>query len=331
MNQYICCAKCKNELRTVDAETIRCCNCGSRYKYTAGVYDLRVGRYTNEKEKVVIESFGERWTENWENMAHTQHHYLKTMKPLSGADFRGKIIVDAGCGFGPLSKMLLDNGAGHVICVDYSQSIYQAQQFLENYKDRVTFIRGDIQSPPVSPLADMFISHGVLIHVSDPKKAFLELSKLVQPQRGTGFVWVYAKENNRVLEALLKTIRFFSLRISYRLNWRISSMLEFFLMIMVRGIYFPLDMFFGLKDKLWQGEYLLDTLYNEDAGGTREYRINMIHDALCTPIARHFSKQELLSMVDDAGYRSFNAFFYRNQSWSLASSYETKSEWNQGG
>jgi len=336
--QFLCCPRCKGDLRPLSedgakisaehAAKLRCSKCDASYDVVEGIPILGPGD-KDARVEVVVETFGRRWSENYRNMVHMQYAYAPSLLPITPQDFKDKVIIDAGCGFGPLTKYLLDSGAKHVICIDYSKAIFTAQHFLETYRDKITLVYGDILQPPIKPVADMFISHGVLIHVADGKKAYTELSRLIAPQKGTSVIWVYSKEKNGLLQCVLKAIRFVTLRLPWRLNWLLAFVLEFIMSLSIYLIYFPAEYFFKGGRKLWFGHYFLDFLYNPDKGGTRKYRYNMIHDALCTPIANHFSKEDLLSWVQQAQYRAWNFVFYRKQSWTVAASYMTR-PWNQG-
>jgi len=337
--EFLCCPKCGGDLDPFNkkdasikdiavCQKIQCTRCSTKYAVQDGIPLLSSGA-KSEEVAVVTDTFGKRWTENYKNMIHTQHHYIESLAPLTPADFKGKIIIDGGCGFGPLSKFLLDCGAQHVICIDYSKAIFRAQQFLNEYKDRVTFVFGDILQPPIKPVCDMFISHGVLIRVEDAKKAYCALSQRIKPKEGTSAVWVYAKENNAFLRKAIIAIRTVTIKLPFEVNWWLAYVVEFLLGLMVNCFYRPMEFFFGVGRKLWFGIYFLDCLYNPSKGGTRKYRYNMIHDVLCTPIANHFLKEELKGWVTAAGYRSWNFMFYRKQSWSVVASYQQKN-WNQG-
>ncbi len=332
--EFICCPKCKGDLQCSfggvnDEPKLSCRSCNVDYPVIRGI-PILAPREKDGKVKVVTETFGKRWTQNWKNMEHMQYTYTPSLYPLSPESFRNKAIIDAGCGFGPLSKFFLDNGARHVLCIDYSDAIFKAQDFLKAYSDRVTFVYGDIVKPALKPVFDMFVSHGVLIHVSSASAAYNELSKAVRPKGGTGFIWVYSKEGNRFLYFMLEAIRAVTLRLPFALNWWLAYSLETIMSLVVYGVYLPLEKLFGLGRKLWFGFYFLDFLYNPEKGGTRKYRYNMIHDALCTPIANHFSKEEIEGWIKKAGYLSYNFMFFRNQSWSVAASYSQEKGWNQG-
>ena len=337
---FLCCPVCgddlqpeghnsQNDANIARATALACQKCNSQYPIIEGIPMLAAGE-KNQLVKVVTDSFGLRWTENYKNMEHLQHAYTPSLIPIRPGDFQDKTIIDAGCGYGPLTKFMLDNGAHHVLCIDYSNAIFTAKKFLEKYDGRVTFAYGDILNPPIKPVFDMFVSHGVLIHVEDAQKAYTKLSEKIRPQKGTSFIWVYAKENNAFLIFILNKIRTITLKIPYNINWHLAYFLEALLSLIYYSIYFPIEKIFKLGRKLWFGKYFIDFLYNRKRGGTRKYRYNMIHDALCTPIANHFSRDELMEWIKETGYTSFNFMFFRDQSWSIAASYGKYGNWNNG-
>ena len=60
--------------------------------------------------------------------------------------FRGKIVLDVGCGTGILSMFAAQAGAKHVYGIDCSSIIHQARQIIEKngFKDKITLIKGKV-------------------------------------------------------------------------------------------------------------------------------------------------------------------------------------------
>ncbi|KAH7819477.1 putative S-adenosyl-L-methionine-dependent methyltransferase [Monocercomonoides exilis] len=61
--------------------------------------------------------------------------------------FRGKIVLDVGCGTGILSMFAAQAGAAHVYGIDASNIIDSAQQIIEEngFKQKITLIRGKVE------------------------------------------------------------------------------------------------------------------------------------------------------------------------------------------
>lgn len=130
----------------------------------------------------------------------------------------GKLVLDAGCGLGRFSEIVLDHG-GTVVAVDLSGAIDAAFKNL-NDRGRIHFVQADVFRLPFRPgTFDMAYSTGVLHHTPDPPAAFACLPPLVRPG-GRVMAMVYARYN----KAYLSTVEFyrrFTRRIPQRLLLKI--------------------------------------------------------------------------------------------------------------
>jgi SAM-dependent methyltransferase len=109
----------------------------------------------------------------------------------------GKLVLDAGCGLGRFSEIILNYG-GKVVAVDLSGAIDAAFQNLSS-RDDIHFVQGDIFKLPFRPgTFDLVYSWGVLHHSPDPPAAFEKLPPLVRPG-GKVMTMVYANYNKAYL------------------------------------------------------------------------------------------------------------------------------------
>ncbi len=96
--------------------------------------------------------FGER---NWgQDLEFRKQLFIKGMG-VSREDLQGKVIFDAGCGSGLLSKALADSFGMEVIAQDLATGIEQA--FERNTNPYVYFVQGSVLEPPVRDEAADFI------------------------------------------------------------------------------------------------------------------------------------------------------------------------------
>jgi ubiquinone/menaquinone biosynthesis C-methylase UbiE len=109
--------------------------------------------------------------------------------------FRGKVCLDAGCGGGRFSIALAKLSAKKVVGIDVSNKALEAarQRALSRGLDNVEFMQGSALALPFGDSTfDYVISSGVIHHTPDPKSAFRELVRVLQPG-GTLFLSVYGK------------------------------------------------------------------------------------------------------------------------------------------
>lgn len=112
-------------------------------------------------------------------------------------DLEGKVLLDAGCGNGSQSIAYTEFGL-EVIAVDLSSGVDRGQDYRghldQSRRDRVHFVQGDLQAPPLAAgSVDIIHSAGVLHHTPDTEQTFRRLCSLVKPG-GTFYVWLYKYE-----------------------------------------------------------------------------------------------------------------------------------------
>ena len=127
----------------------------------------------------------------------------------SEADLKGKLILDAGCGNGSLSKALAERGAT-VVAIDLSSSVFRAQQHYGSAG--LHFVQGNLFFPPFKrEVFDAIYSCGVFHHTPDTRRCFDALiPTLKHDQHARFFVWLYSKRCwlfNATVEPLMKLTR----------------------------------------------------------------------------------------------------------------------------
>ncbi len=131
----------------------------------------------------------------------------------------GKLVLDAGCGLGRFSEVVLNHG-GTVVAVDLSGAVDVAFQNL-NRRGDIYFLQADIFNLPFRPETfDFVYSWGVLHHTPDPPAAFRKLPPLVRPG-GKLMTMVYANYNKAYL-AVTEFYRRFTTKIPKRVLLRLS-------------------------------------------------------------------------------------------------------------
>jgi SAM-dependent methyltransferase len=131
---------------------------------------------------------------------------------LSAADLDGKLVLDAGCGMGRYLRVAAAGPARQIVGMDLSRAVVAARELTAELPG-VSLVRADLLKPPFPTESfDHIYSLGVLDHTPDPRRAFLELARLLKPG-GRLVVWVYEKERPLV-EAMMNVQRAVSTRLS---------------------------------------------------------------------------------------------------------------------
>ncbi len=165
-----------------------------------------------------LRNFGYQWTTFSEMYEHWGDNFRSYFEPLmKPSDFRGKFVLDAGCGFGRHSFHAAANGA-KVIAMDLSEAVEAARHNTRECEN-VDVIQGDIFDPPLKPVFDLVYSVGVIQHLPDPEGGFLSLSRLLKKDGGI-FVWVYGKRKGlyRLVDLMRLVFRSTSMRSLYYIS-----------------------------------------------------------------------------------------------------------------
>lgn len=148
----------------------------------------------------VAASFGAEWSHfdyekdrTWyQNVQERCELFLKEVA-MTPSELRGKLVLDAGCGNGSLSRGLNQFGC-EVIAIDVSTSVEVAfQYFAAKGNDRTHFVQGDLMNPPLKKeVFDVIFSSGVLHHNPNTREALRAIAKTLKPG-GRIYIWVYGR------------------------------------------------------------------------------------------------------------------------------------------
>lgn len=183
---------------------------GRCYNITRGVPRLVSNRNSDVVENTV-ENFGWQWSHfryllepELENL-----QFLDWIWPLTEKDFRGKRVLDAGCGMGRWPETVARFGASEVYAVDLGSSVDAAFERLRGYP-HVHVIQADILALPFRTGAhapfDIAYSLGVIHHMPEARAGFQAYSRHVR-SGGKVHAWVYGAENNGWITQWVNPVR----------------------------------------------------------------------------------------------------------------------------
>lgn len=189
------CPSCRTPLQR-SPEQYRCAGCDRAYPIINGiprfVGDLsgdvqQVRRSFNLEHLRYVESrhvhFGPQLVEKWLEDVQLPSEY-----------FKGKLVLDAGCGSGRWTYALAQLGAT-VVAVDFTDSGVEVTRKATESLGHVAVLQADIfQLPFMSESFDFIVSWGVLHHTTDTRSAFMRLAPLVK-KGGDLFVMIYERRN----------------------------------------------------------------------------------------------------------------------------------------
>ncbi|MCB7128049.1 MAG: methyltransferase domain-containing protein, partial [Candidatus Brocadiales bacterium] len=165
-------------------------------------------------QRRTLTSFSYQWRKFKEMIPHWEQVFLDSISPIEAGFFRGKVGLDAGCGFGRSLYYAASYGA-EVIGMDLSEAVEAARENTRHLPN-VHLIQADIFNPPLRERSlDFVYSIGVLHHLPDPKQGFLALSHLLT-HGAPIFIWVTSRGRGRQI-ALFTLMRSLSTRLPLRL------------------------------------------------------------------------------------------------------------------
>lgn len=152
------------------------------------------------------ERFGFEWGEYAEMRPEYEEQFRRWTVPLTPADWRGKSVLDVGCGMGRNSYWPASYGASEGLAIDVdARSLASAKRTLARF-DKVKVDHRSAYEIGESDRFDIAFSIGVIHHLEFPERALEGMVKAVKPG-GRVLIWVYGLENNEWIVRFLDPLR----------------------------------------------------------------------------------------------------------------------------
>lgn len=165
---------------------------------------------------------------------NNQWLFTEWIQPNMLEDFRGKDVLDCGCGGGQHINFVSPYAA-HVTGVDFN-ALSAAKKSTAHLKN-VTLIEADLAEMDLGKKFDIVYCIGVLHHTDDPTRTFKNIAKHCKPG-GRVIVWVYSKEGNFLNRTLLEWVKsLILLRLPRSINLLIAHLLTMLVYIPVYTVY----------------------------------------------------------------------------------------------
>jgi SAM-dependent methyltransferase/uncharacterized protein YbaR (Trm112 family) len=183
-----------------------------------------------DRKRQTQESFGYQWTAFSAMTPEFEENFRNYLQPIDRDFFRGRLGLDAGCGFGRHIFYAATYGA-EMVGVDYSAAIESSRKNTAHLPN-VHLVQADIYRLPFrAGTFDFAYSLGVLHHLPEPFKAYLALKSVVKPG-GICAVWLYSK-TRRWLNRSLEVAR----RVTPRLPYPLLKALSFVAALVDWGLF----------------------------------------------------------------------------------------------
>jgi uncharacterized protein YbaR (Trm112 family) len=311
------CPACRGSLAltstTSDGDAIiegrlACGGCRTAYPITRGIPRLLPPGLTAEAS-ATAERFSYEWTRFSEIRTEYESQFRGWIAPIGPEAFAGATVLDAGCGKGRHLRLVATFGAREVVGIDLGSAVDVAAKNTADLPN-VHVIQGDVTRPPLRPASfDVVYSIGVLHHLGRPESGFQGLTPLLR-SGGLLVTWLYAREGNGWVLALVDPVRRITRRLPLPLVSAFAWGLTVPLWVTVRGFYAPARRFPRLLQLLPYQGYLSDLV----PFPFRELH-SIAFDQLLAPVAHYLSRSEVERCFATSGLRVGSLRWHHANSW----------------
>lgn len=300
--QWLACARCRGPLRLagdppesdghVMSGSVTCDSCAAAYPVRNGIPRFAPPAMDADVRRTV-EAFGYEWERSDEILSKSRFNdpetFLGFIDPVRPEWFRGKTVLDGGCGGGRWLVAAAEFGAALVAGVDLSSSVDVA--FTKTRRlGNVLVVQGDVLNLPLRRAFDYAFSVGVLHHTRNPRAAFLEIASTVGPG-GSVSAWVYGAEHNEWVHKLVTPLRRVTSRLPRSVLLVMAHAAAIPLTMAVKLVYGPLSRsptVAPLARRLFYADYLVFL----DQFGYREHAY-IVFDHAAPAIAEYIPRDTL--------------------------------------
>ncbi len=154
------------------------------------------------------ERFGYEWSTYAEVLPESRDQLVRWLGSTGLESFRGKRVMDVGCGMGRNPYWYAKEGAAEVLAVDVDEgSLGSARRNLAPLPNaRVEKCSVYDLSPEKQGTFDRVTCVGVLHHLDDPAEALRKMWACVEPG-GDLVLWCYAREGNELILPVIQALR----------------------------------------------------------------------------------------------------------------------------
>ncbi|NKB25528.1 MAG: methyltransferase domain-containing protein [Kiritimatiellae bacterium] len=242
--------------------------------------------------------FGYEWGKYNRIIPIYEKQFLGWVHPFKPSDFKGKRVLDAGCGTGRNTYWPLSYEAKEVVAFDVDpRTVAVAQKNLSDYSN-ASVVQSSIYDIKYVNEFDVVFSIGVIHHLERPKEAVAKLVRATKPG-GTTLVWVYGKEGYTLLKFFINGVR----RLTSKFLIRILD-------ICVK----PWSFLFYLYLKAWKHKHPYLKLLSQ---ASYWHIHSILFDQLLPETANYWTRAETLDLFDGLSVSDVRINFCNKGSWTV--------------
>jgi SAM-dependent methyltransferase len=320
--QYLACPLCNGGIRAGETRqsdgaeilegSLACVNCSDEFPIIRGVPRFADLAKIEAEKAATATSFGFEWQHFTQEDARYAEQLLGWIAPVTPEFFKGKVILDGGCGKGRHMVLASSWGARDVVGIDLSDAVDSAFIATRSAAN-MHVVQGDICRLPLKRAFDYAFTIGVLDHVPDPLAGFKSLASKIRPG-GHLSVWVYGAENNGWIINLVNPLRErFTSRINPSALLQLSKLPTAAVFAASKFVFGPLSksrLGSSLANKLFYSDYLISI----SRFGWREQH-TIVFDHLVAPTAHYVKREQFERWWNDIGANDLVIGWHNRNSW----------------
>jgi len=242
------------------------------------------------------------WAWQWNRLSDDNLWlFTEWIQPNTLEDFRGKDVLDCGCGGGQHLQFIA-NYCRSATGVDLN-ALSSARKRTEIFPN-ISLVEGDIATMDLDRKFDIVYCIGVLHHTDDPTKSFENIAKQCRPG-GRVIVWVYSREGNALNRWLLEPIKSLIVRRLPR------SVVLFLARILTALLYVPIYTLYLLPLR-WLPFY---EYFDNWRRLSFDRNVLNVFDKLNAPQTWFISKSRIESWFDRDKFTDIHISPYKGVSW----------------
>ena len=231
-----------------------------------------------------------------------QYHFDTMQELIPEKIVRGTLGLEIGCGCGwDTHIMAKNNHSVRIIGLDISDGVYTASRINSNLKN-VNIIKGSAADIPLKDVScDFIYSFGVLHHMPDYRKGFLEISRVLKPGSPC-FLYLYEDHSDNKIKyfavKMTAIIRKVTTRIPPRMLYLFSCLLSPLFVII-----------FGIPAKIFKEFKLTYGLYEKMPFNFATSLFSIrgdIYDRFSAPVEHRFSQRTLYDILNEYNFHDVN-------------------------
>lgn len=245
-----------------------------------------------------VVSFGEKETQRvfgaeWETFIEYDADNLEKMSYGMDSFYEGKTVLEIGCGSGRHSRRLIQKyKASFVEAIDLSDAVLVAKELNQGIENINVSNANVFELPFANEEYDVGFSLGVLMHTTNPKKAFESMCSKVK-KGGDAVIWVYAKTPRKYF---MEFFRFFTKNSPTVVQKIIAALLSFIL--------WPIVLFTKITNISISNHFKEYAKYDFYV-----YKTDM-YDRISAPLIAFFSESEIRDWFNDVGFENIEVTTY---------------------